>query len=384
MDTEYRVGVNYWPARTAMRWWRAFERAEVERDFAKIAAAGCDSVRLFLLWDDFQPSPDAVSSRALSRLVEVADVAGASRLTLVPTLFTGHMSGANWIPHWALGGSGMGRFPVVSGDVVADRIPRNWYDDATITDAQALLAREAAAALRGHPALWAWDLGNENSNVCVPATRDLARSWLARMADAIRASDASCPITIGLHMEDLEEDRRLGPAEAAEVSEFLCMHGYPLYAAWARGPADASLPAYLAQVTLWLGGKDVFFAEFGMPSQTSQDEDAADVYVAEALDALYDVGTTGAMLWCYADYAPEIWDRPPLDRAPHERFFGLWRAGGSPKPAVRHLGRYVGVERRPAVRDIDWADIPRERYWDDPAVNLRRMYARYVREKVAP
>jgi endo-1,4-beta-mannosidase len=384
MDDEYRVGINYWPARTAMRWWRDFDRAEVDRDFATIGAAKCDSVRIFLLWADFQPAADQVSPVALSRLVQVADAAAARGLRLVPTLFTGHMSGANWIPEWALGRAGTGRFPIVSGDAVVERVPRDWYDDRAIVDAQALFAREVAAALRGHPALWAWDLGNENSNVCVPASRDLARSWLARMTSAIRASDASSPITIGLHMEDLEEDRRLGPAEAAEVSDFLCMHGYPLYAKWARGTADASLPAYLAEVTRWLGRKDVLFEEFGMPSRTATEEGAADGYVAEALEALHDVGTTGAMLWCFADYSPEIWDRPPLDRAPHERFFGLWRADGTPKPAVRHLGRYVGVERRPTRPEGGWIDIPRERFYEDPGANLRRLYGRYVGEAVTP
>ena len=386
MDDEYRVWINYWPARTAMRWWHEFDRPEVERDFAAIAAAGCDSVRVFLLWTDFQPTAAAVSPIALARLVEVADVAAAHQLRIVPTLFTGHMSGANWIPEWALGGSAKGRFPIVSGDTVVERLPRNWYDDPAIAEAQATLAGEAAAALRGHPALWAWDLGNENSNVCVPATRDLARSWLARMTGAIRAADPSRPITIGLHMEDLEEDRRLGPAEASEFSDFLCMHGYPLYARWARGPSDAALVAYLAEVTRWLGGKEVFFEEFGMPSRAPQEEAEADHYVGQALDALHEVGTTGAMLWCFADYVTEIWDRPPLDHAPHERFFGLWRADGSPKPAARHLGRYAGVARRTAVGDAEWADVPPEHFYDDPAANLRRMYARYcgVREAHTP
>src|SRR5439155_965575 len=36
----FRVGVNYWPAATAMRWWRRFDREQVSRDFAEIPAAG--------------------------------------------------------------------------------------------------------------------------------------------------------------------------------------------------------------------------------------------------------------------------------------------------------------------------------------------------------
>jgi len=49
MSEAYRVGVNYWPASSAMQWWRRFEAAEVDRDFARIVAAGGDLVRFFLL-----------------------------------------------------------------------------------------------------------------------------------------------------------------------------------------------------------------------------------------------------------------------------------------------------------------------------------------------
>ena len=41
----------------------------------------------------------------LDRLVAVADLAEGVGLALAPTLFTGHMSGVNWIPPWALGGT---------------------------------------------------------------------------------------------------------------------------------------------------------------------------------------------------------------------------------------------------------------------------------------
>ena len=45
----FRLGVNYWPARTAMGWWTGFDGAEVGSDFAGIAESGFDSVRLSLL-----------------------------------------------------------------------------------------------------------------------------------------------------------------------------------------------------------------------------------------------------------------------------------------------------------------------------------------------
>jgi endo-1,4-beta-mannosidase len=203
----FRLGVNYWPARTAMGWWKDFDPSEVAADFARISASGFDSLRLFLTWEDFQPAPDRVDASMLRRLVLVADLAGAAGLAVVPTLFTGHMSGVNWIPAWALGASdGDKRFRVVSGGRVTFAGLRNWYTDRSMAQAQVLLAGEAAAAVAGHAALWAWDLGDENSNCVLPPSRSAAQEWLQRIATAIRAADASALITVGPHMEDLEED----------------------------------------------------------------------------------------------------------------------------------------------------------------------------------
>src|SRR5262245_6197634 len=261
---KFRLGINYWPISSAMYWWQRFDAGEVDADFARIAAAGFDSVRVFLLWEDFQPSPRTVDDRALTRLVAVADAAARSSLSLVPTLFTGHMSGVNWFPEWALErGSSPSRFRIVSGGKVVSSAAKNWFTDETVLDAQSLQAREVANALAKHPALWAYDLGNENSNCVIPPSRDLAVRWLERMAEAIRSRDSSNPITFGLHAEDLEEDRKLGPKEAARVSDFLCMHGYPVYLDWAASRTDAAVLPFLGLITRWLGGRDVFFEEFG-------------------------------------------------------------------------------------------------------------------------
>ncbi len=126
------------------------------------------------------------------------------------------------------------RFRLVSGGRVDRRGLRNWYSDADLVAAQELPAAAAATALAGHPAVWAWDLGNENSNCVVPPNRPAARAWLARLSSAIRTGDETALVTVGLHMEDLEEDRLLGPREASEACDLLSMHGYPIYARWAR------------------------------------------------------------------------------------------------------------------------------------------------------
>ena len=403
MTSGFRLGINYWPARSGMAWWTHFEQSEVAVDFARIAAAEFDSVRLFLTWEDFQPAPEGASPVMLARLVDTLDLAEQAGLVVMPTLFTGHMSGVNLIPGWALGGSaGDARFRVVSGKALVRARLRNWYSDTGVRNAQIRLAGELARALAGHAALWAWDLGNENSNCVVPPTRELARRWLFGVSEAIRGDDPGARVTLGLHMEDLEQDRKLGPAEAAEVCDFLTMHGYPAYAPWARGATDEQLLPFLARVTRWLGGgRELSFTELGTATYRPGDaegervrracptllldERAAAGYTERALEALVACGCTGAMLWCYTDYASAIWQRPPLDVALHERCFGLWRADGSPKPALGVVEPFAKREKSAAppnakwLDDSAWLDIEPHQLHTGAGSQLPRLYRRYCR-----
>lgn len=378
-----------------MGWWGDFDDSEVAADFSRIAASGFDSVRLFLTWEDFQPAPDRIDMEMLRRLVRVANLAGHSGLAIMPTLYTGHMSGVNWIPGWALTGSaGDDRFRVVSDRRVTDAGLRNWYADPEVVQAQTLLAGEVAAALAGHEAIWAWDLGNENSNCVTPPSQSSARSWLDKVASAIRAADDTVLLTIGMHTEDLEENRMLGPGEAAEVCDFLTMHAYPIYTQWAENTTDEHLLSFLAQVTRWLGtGSEVLFSEFGLPTYRREDpnskqarseseaplveEETAADYTRRSLTVLHAAGCVGAMVWCYADYTPAIWGNPPLDSAVHERFFGLWRADGSPKPSVAAIEEFSGHDRIAAPDRYQWIDIDPEEFYRDSRAHLARLYRRY-------
>jgi endo-1,4-beta-mannosidase len=384
----FRLGVNYLPPGAGMAWLRPYDPALTRRHFRRAAGAGFDSVRIFLPWEDAQPAASTVDPDVLGHLVDVAGAAGEAGVELIVTLFTGHMSGVNWIPSWATGtGPRDRRFRIVSGGRVQpdESGLRNWYTDPEVTAAQERLAGAAARALAGHPAIWAWDLGNENSNCTVPPDRLTGEAWLERMAGAIRAADPGRPITIGTHMEDLEEDRGIGPAEAARHCDFVCMHGYPIYAGWAEGPTDHHLLPFLAQVTRWLsGGADVLFEEFGLPTAPDTlaaeaplvSEASAAAYTGRCLDALREAGCTGALLWCFSDYDEALERLPPLDLATHERSFGLWRADGSPKPALDEVTRRVGAEVLPPPA-AGWLDIDPEAFRFSPREQLIRLYRRF-------
>ena len=49
------LGVNYWASQTAMDMWSKWDAADIEKDFAALAAQGVEVLRVFPRWDDFQP-----------------------------------------------------------------------------------------------------------------------------------------------------------------------------------------------------------------------------------------------------------------------------------------------------------------------------------------
>jgi endo-1,4-beta-mannosidase len=372
----FSLGINYWPRRSAMGMWRRFDPGEIRDDFARIAELGLDAVRFFLRWDDFQPQPDAIDAAMLARLEALVDIAAAAGLRTMPTLFCGHMSGVNWLPDWTLdAGTPHGRFRTIAGDRESPYGIGDFYTGALL-DAQLLFARTVGERLRAHPAVVAWDLGNEFSNLREPATEHDAAGWSRRLTAALQES-SGIPVTAGTHGEDLTRDRNLRLSSLCAPFAFATMHGYPMYSGFSRSRRDPEVVPFLALLTSAFSHKPVLFSEFGNPtcppgkfspfervalpdelpnptifvedpvfatySCLSEDEMAA--YCTDVLERLHADGRLGAYWWCWADYADELRDEPPFDRAPHELSFGIVRSDGSAKPVASALAAFASQRR---------------------------------------
>ncbi|HWL84944.1 MAG TPA: hypothetical protein VNO21_04040, partial [Polyangiaceae bacterium] len=74
-----------------------------------------------------------------------------------------------------------------------------------------------------------------------------------------------------------------------------------------------------------------------------------------------------------------IWERPPLDLAVHERSFGIWRADGSPKPALAVALAFAKLRAAPKTPSgkEDWIDIDQDAFYRSPGSELPRLYRRY-------
>ncbi|HLF42486.1 MAG TPA: glycoside hydrolase family 2 TIM barrel-domain containing protein [Acidimicrobiia bacterium] len=407
LSTEpFLLGVNYWPRRKAMYWWSDFDAAEVADEFDVVASVGMNVVRLFLLWDDWQPASDIVSTERLRDFGVVCDIAADRDLGLDVTFFTGHMSGPNWSPSWLLD-PGAPSHPspyvrqVVSGGQVVDSPYRNMFHDPTALDAERLMLKTVVEAYRDHDAIWMWNLGNEPDLFAHPRTATEGRAWVREMTGLIHDLDPAHPVTTGLHTASLFNDNGFRVDDVYAESDVAVMHGYPMYVDWARGGLDPDFVPYLCALVTALSGKPCLAEEWG--GCTSPDTEESVVwewtaygsprtqfmageavfadYVGEVLPRLVEVGSTGAFLWCFADYAEHLWDRPPCDPdgARHERHFGLVRPDGSLKPHAEVIRRFA--ETRPTVQEAAKTvtlDVTPDQYYQDPWGHAQRLYDVYL------
>jgi endo-1,4-beta-mannosidase len=238
-------------------------------------------VRIFLLWEDFQPHPNGLVCN-LEKLVLVNKEAERRELILDVTFFTGHMSGPNWIPAWMLlkdAPKPAGVMQVISNGETLSCGYKNPYVDGekfdlncvfivhetieeSVLAAEELLITSVVSALKGSQVVW--NLANEPDLVAIPSVAE-ANAWCRRMVKTIRSIDKTNPITCGFHAPSLREEGNGFRVDLFEQFDVPVIHGYPMYAAgWARSPLDAEFVPNLCQMTSAMNrGRPCLAEEFG-------------------------------------------------------------------------------------------------------------------------
>lgn len=391
----YKLGVNYLPAEFFVFFWDDFREEIVQRDFNWLSERGYRVIRFFLLWEAFQPHPKRIKIKALKNLARLVQRAAENNLHLIPTLFVGHMSGLNFLPSWVLQkAKTKGPFPIYSKGKIRNLSPRNFFKDQELIDPQRALVKEITEVLRDYPNIMAIDLGNEPSNVYLPEEEDLGQ-WLEVMVGEIK-SRASTPVTIGLHQEDLLRKSAFAPSLVQKYCDVLSMHIYPFYLPFLQINLDPSFPLFIWLLTQWLSGqnKEVMIEEMGAASlplkeemksiplkmddfkgsKLFKEEEIADYY-KKSLSLLISFGVKMILLWCYSDYVPTWWDKPPFNEKIHERYFGLRSWTGREKPYSR-VAQEIKINqfRQP---NFSWIDLERDAYFEHPKENMRRLFIRF-------
>ncbi len=336
----FTVGCNWWASHAGTTMWRDWRPEVVDSDFAKLAAAGLESVRLFPLWPDFQPlnlhrgghgtpremrhgeallaDASGVDPLMLDRLAWTCQAAHRHGLKLIIGLITGWMSGRLHIPE-----------ALLHLDTLTDPRSLIW---------QVRLVRAIVSRTLNEPAVAAWDLGNECNCMGPVPNREAAATWTAHISNAIRAVDHTRPVISGMHslLPDDGHQRWTIP-DQGEHCDVLTTHPYPVFTPHCNqdGLDDPRTTTHAtAETRLYadLGGKPACAEELGSLGPSIGDDAAAAAFVRVNLFSLWANDCRGLLWWCAFDQSHLA--HTPYDWCGFERELGLFNADHSPRPLL--------------------------------------------------
>lgn len=338
------LGCNYWASHAGVYMWRDWRPETVAADLDRLAAHGMTVLRVFPLWPDFQPltadfgggqsfagysqaggplaNEAAVDEVMMARFRWLCDEAEKREIRLVVGLITGWMSGRTFVP------------PALERmKVLADPEAIRW---------QVRFVRHFVRALKDHPAICAWDLGNECN--CLGGVDEAGLwAWMHQIAAEIRLNDPTRPVVSGMHSCSTRRGAQTNLRQQGELMDVLTTHPYPLWTPNCNfTPFDSLVNACHAacETTLYadMSGKPAFVEEAGSMGPQIVSEARAAATMRMALFNCWANGIAGYMWWC-------AFDQNHLDFAPYEwtaieRELGLFTSAGEPKPTALQLREF--------------------------------------------
>ena len=318
------VGAHWVPARTGLGWPVEWDEVDLEADFTKMTDLGFNTVRFDLFWAWFEPRPGDYNPAAFRQVDTFIRLAHKFCIYLHPALFIGGEVGeAFWDLPWR-----QGRHP---------------HADPEMLRLQTEHAGEFARHYRAEPAILAWDLTDEPPFwiVAGSTTDAMAINWTRLVAGALRRYDPGHLLCVGTSMEDLAHGP-FRPDNLATEVDFFSVHPYSIYTPdHFPDPMLSERGTYAGafETTLSLGaGRPVMIHEFGA-SSAQYDPERIAAFDRVTLYSGLAAGACGFLPWCYTDAAPELFQRVPYLRAPHETQFGLttWDRQDRPRGRVLRL-----------------------------------------------
>src|SRR5690606_437637 len=98
---------------------------------------------------------------------------------------------------------------------------------------QVKYVRNIGREFKDHPAILAWDLGNECNVMGSVDNREAAYTWTAIIANTIKAEDPVHPLLSGMHGLSPDQKARWRIEDQAELTDVLTTHPYPLFTSYA-------------------------------------------------------------------------------------------------------------------------------------------------------
>ncbi|MBR2488861.1 MAG: cellulase family glycosylhydrolase [Clostridia bacterium] len=340
IDKGFTLGCNYWASHAGTYMWRNWDESVVENDLKLLSECGIETLRVFPLWEDFQPitfyhsgrremringkpldkSPEGVAGvdpvmiERFEKFVKIADKYG---LKLLVCLINGWMSGRMFFPP-----AFYNRNPITCKTAV------KW---------EIRFVKYFVERFKGFKNIVAWEPGNETNVLCWVENQKPAQDeywvWLSTIVNTIRAADNTRPVVAGLH--GLQMRGQITPSDIGEICDVTTVHPYPAYVPHCYTDSIASMKSRLhstAESTFYsdLGQKPCLCEEIGTLGNMLGCEETAAVYLKANMNSLWANGNTGVLWWCAHDQTNL--DFPPYDWCGLERELGIIRTDGSYKP----------------------------------------------------
>ena len=330
---EFFVGVNYWGSKAGIHMWRSqdWDAVEIERDIRALKDVGVEVMRIFPTWSEFQPivrnrwwagtpreylvegkdtpvyDPYFLDAEAMERFRFFCDTCQRHDIKLMVSLVTGWMSGRLFFPR-AIEGKNL------------------------LTDPQALMwegrfTRAFVRSMKGHPAIVAWDLGNECNNLGKAETQEQAWNWLNTIVSAIRMEDTSRPVISGMHGLSSSMNDVWNLQMQAELLDILTPHPYPapFRVDANRGPfngfRNALHPVGQSLFYAGISGKRAFPQEVGCLGPTLVSCEMAAKGYRQQMFASWMHGLNGFLWWCA--FKQMNLGYPPFSNNAMERELGI-------------------------------------------------------------
>ena len=360
------LGVNYWASHAATQMWSRWDAEEIEKDFKLLAEHGVSILRVFPTWNDFQPicaihhagraemdsyetrmfeteehCPDTpagyagVDERMMERFELFCNLAEKYGFKLIVCVLTGHMTSRLFIPR------------------ALERL--NLYSDPIALKWEARYIDYFVRRMKHHPAIWAWESGNETNCLGKIQNHEQAEVWLRYIHSVFRLADSSRPVIgiCGLNITAAESPwvSRIN----ADLSDYVTVHPYNM---WSKagieefnGIRNLFYCAAQCSALEQISGAPAFVEETGLWRPMAVSLEGLAAYQRGLLWNLWSANCRAMLWWCAFDQ--ELFDTAPYDWAWPGLEHGLFRSDRTPQPGAKVIAGFGKF-----VRSMEFGALP--------------------------
>ena len=227
---DYKIGVNYWDSASGTDMWVKYDHDVAEADLAALAECGVSALRAFPNWRDFQPVQGMyewrghfkeyrltgdrfptneyyIDEEMIAHFLDFCDLAQKYGMSVIVSVVTGWMSGRLFVP------------PILEGrHIMTDPESLKW---------QVRFCSGFVGMTKHHPAIIAWELGNECNCLGEADSEASAYLWTYTVRSAISMADPTRPVYSGMHGLGSEENVIWSIYDQGELTDMLTCHPYP-------------------------------------------------------------------------------------------------------------------------------------------------------------